>query len=298
MEIFDRLFGCPISQGTLANFLRRAGAKARVVMAPVREQLCKAQTAHADETGCRVGGKLHCLHVFSTAKLTSYHIDPKRGAEGMDRMGMLGDYTGRLVHDFLSGYYRFECEHFLCAAHLLRELTYLKEQMDQPWAGKMIELLLEARDLAERECTRDEGTRRVIGERTHLRINLCYARIVQEGLAMNPEPLAPPGKRGRIKRGKALNLLIRLEEHYEEIMGFFEYPGVPFDDNQAERDLRMMKVLEKVSGTTFRNVDHAMAFCELRAILSTAAKQGLKLLDTLADLLNSPAEVGDRLARG
>lgn len=297
-EFFADLFGCPISQGTLANFLRRAGAGARMAMGPVREQLRQAKTAHADETGCRVGGKLHWLHVFSTAKLTSYHIDPRRGAEGMDRFGMLGDFKGRLVHDFLSGYYRFGCEHFLCAAHLLRELTYLKEQMDQPWAGKMIELLLEAKDLAERECGRAEGSRRVIGERTNLRINLRYAEVVLEGLALNPEPPdPPPGRRGRIKRGKALNLLIRLEERYEEIMGFFEYPGVPFDNNQAERDLRMMKVREKISGT-FRSEEHASAFCDLRAILSTATKQGLGLLRTLAELLRSPADLGEKLARG
>lgn len=296
-EFFGDLFGCPISQGTLANFIRRAGARARVAMVQVREQLRQAQTAHADETGCRVGGKLHWLHVFSTAKLTSYHIDPKRGAEGMDRLGMLGSFTGRLIHDFLSGYYRFGCEHFLCAAHLLRELIYLKEQMDQPWAGKMIELLLEAKDLAERECARAGGSRRVIGERTHRRIALRYARIVLEGLALHPEPPAAPGRPGRIKRSKALNLLIRLEERYEEIMGFFEYPGVPFDNNQAERDLRMMKVREKISGT-FRSQEHATAFCDLRAILSTAGKQGLELFDTLTELLRSPADIGEKLARG
>jgi len=297
-ELFTELFACPISQGTLANFVKRAGAKAAVAMEPVREKLVAADIAHADETGCRVRGKLHWLHVLSTAKLTSYHIDTKRGSEGMNRIGLLGRFAGRLVHDFLSGYYLFEYRHQLCAAHLLRELIYLKEQMDQPWAGKMIELLLDAKDLAEREQSRDEGARHIIGERTRQRIRVRYAGIVLEGLALNPEPPAPPsGTRGRVKRSKALNLLIRLEERYEEIMGFFEYPGVPFDNNQAERDLRMMKVREKISGT-FRSEGHAEAFCDLRAILSSATKQRANLLEPLTELLRSPEDLGEKLAQG
>ena len=143
-----------------------------------------------------------------------------------------------------------------------------------------------------------EGSRRVIGERTRQRINVRDAEIVLEGLALNPEPPAPPpGTRGRIKRSKALNLLIRLEERYEEIMGFFEHPGVPFDNNQAERDLRMMKVREKISGT-FRSEEHATVFCDLRAVLSSAAKQGRDLLGTLTKLLAAPQELGEDLAKG
>jgi transposase len=223
-EVFTDLFGCPLSSGTLANFVKRGGAKAGESMKPVRNALRLAKLAHADETGCRLHGKRHWLHVFSTAKLTSYHIDSKRGSEGMDRLGLLGGFAGSLVHDFLSSYYRFGCEHFLCAAHLLRELVYLHEEMDQPWAADMIALLREAKKLRDRDRNRPQGARRVIGEKTRLRIALRYCEIVLEGLALNPEPPPPPkGKRGRIKRGKALNLLIRLEERYEQIMGFFEH---------------------------------------------------------------------------
>jgi transposase len=295
-EVFTDLFGCPLSSGTLANFVKRGGAKAGESMKPVRNALRLAKLAHADETGCRLHGKRHWLHVFSTAKLTSYHIDSKRGSEGMDRLGLLGGFAGSLVHDFLSSYYRFGCEHFLCAAHLLRELVYLHEEMDQPWAADMIALLREAKKLRDRDRNRPQGARRVIGEKTRLRIALRYCEIVLEGLALNPEPPPPPkGKRGRIKRGKALNLLIRLEERYEQIMGFFEYEHVPFDNNQAERDLRMMKTREKISGT-FRSDQHAQAFCDLRSVISSARKQSRNLLDTLAELLTSPADLGDDLA--
>jgi len=154
------------STGTLANFVKRGGAKAGKAMGPVREALVRAEVAHADETGCRVQGKRHWLHVFSTRKLTSCHIDAKRGVEGMDRIGLLGRYVGSLVHDYLSSYFRFGCRHFLCAAHLLRELIYIDEVMGQPWARDMIRLLLEAKKLAERHARNVDGDRRTF---RHLR---------------------------------------------------------------------------------------------------------------------------------
>lgn len=117
-EIFADLFAAPLSVGTLANIVKRGGAKAAEAMGPVREALVGAEVAHADETGCRVKGKRHWLHVFSTAKLTSLHIDAKRGHEGMNRPGLLERFRGKLVHDFLNSYYRLLCRHFLCGAHL------------------------------------------------------------------------------------------------------------------------------------------------------------------------------------
>lgn len=296
-EIFADLFGAPLSVGTLANVVKRDGARATETMKPVREALVKAEVAHADETGCRVKGKRHWLHVFSTAKLTSFHIDAKRGYEGMNRPGLLEGFRGKLIHDFLGSYYRLLCRHFLCCAHLLRELTYLHEEMDQPWAKDMIELLLEAKKLRDREDALEPHDRRVIGEQTRRRIRAQYCEIVLAGLAMNPEPSPTPKRRGRVKRGKALNLLIRLEDRYEEIMGFFEYEGVPFDNNQAERDLRMMKTREKISGT-FRTKEHATLFADIRSVISTARKQSRNLLVTLGGMLHAPEELGDSLVDG
>ncbi len=296
-ETFAELFGCPISQGTLANFIKRGGGKAAEAMEPVREALLEAPVAHGDETGCTLHGRRHWLHVFSTASLTCYHIDAKRGGEAMERMGLLARFRGNLIHDFLGAYYRFQnCRHFLCNAHLLRELTYLHEQMDQPWAADMIELLREAKKLRDRQRALPGGSRRVIGEKTLLRIQMRYCRIVLEGLALNPEPPPPPkAKRGRVKRSKALNLLIRLDERYEEIMGFFEYENVPFDNNQAERDLRMMKTREKISGT-FRSETHARAFCDIRSLISSVRKQSREMIGSLTTLVRSPKTLGNQLA--
>ena len=295
-EIFAELLGCPLSPGTLANFVKRGGKHAAAAMVPVRDALVNAPVAHADETGCTLHGKRHWLHVFSTSSLSCYHIDAKRGGEAMERMGLLPWFHGALVHDFLNAYYLFlTCAHFLCNSHLLRELTYIHEEMDQAWAADMIELLLDAKELSDRQKALPEGSRRVIGEQRRKNIQMRYCDIVLEGFGINPEPPPPPKpKPGRVKRSKPLNLLIRLDQRYEEIMGFFEYDHIPFDNNQAERDLRMMKVREKISGT-FRSDLHASAFCDIRSIISCARKQSLKIVRTLADLITSPLSLGKNL---
>lgn len=137
-----------------------------------------------------------------------------RRSTGQDarRPGLLERFTGSLIHDFLGSSYRLLCRHFLCGAHLLRELTYLHEEMEQSWAGDMIELLIEAKRLREQEDARSANQRAILGEKTRERIRNRYCEIVLEGFALNPEPPPPAeGKRGRVKRGKPLNSLIRLE---------------------------------------------------------------------------------------
>ena len=234
--------------------------------------------------------------VLSTPLLTSYHIDEKRGLEGMDRPGLLSRFGGKLVHDFWGAYRRLKgCRHFACGAHLIRELTYLHEELDQGWAGDLVDLMLEAKDLRDREDRRAEGARHVIGKATRARIRARYREIIAAGKRANPEPPPQPGKRGRPKRGKALNLLLRLEPRYGEIMGYFEEEGVPFDNNLAERDLRMMKVREKISGT-FRSEGHPGLFADIRSIISTARKQARSVLDTLRRMQEDPVRLGESLA--
>lgn len=294
-EIFSEIFNCPLSQGTLANFVKKGGKKAALAMEPIRNELINAPVAHADETGCTLNGKRHWLHVFSSANLSCFHIDPKRGSEAMDRMGLLPRYKGNLIHDFLGAYFKFEkCSHFLCNAHLQRELIYIHEEMGQAWAKDMIDLLLEAKKLSEKRNQSGRG----VPKKEQDRIWHSHSEIILEGLEINPEPPPSPiGKRGRVKRSKPLNLLIRLESRVKEIMGFFAYPDVPYDNNQAERDLRMMKVREKISGT-FRAESHAQAFCDIRGIISSARKQSRSILNTLASLIESPKSLGKKLADG
>lgn len=299
-EIFTEIFGCSLSQGTLANFIKKGGEKATVAMESIREALVKSPVAHADETSCTVEGNRHWLHVFCTDRLTCYHLDPKRGREAMERMGILPRFSNLLIHDALSSYFTYQnFLHGPCNAHHQRELIYLHEEQGQKWAGELIDLLLEAKDLAERECSREEGSRRIIGKKTLNRIIGAYHRILEEGYRVNPEPPPKPrGQKGRVKRGKALNLLDRLKKGWEEVLGYFFYPELyPYDNNQAERDVRMMKVREKISGT-FRSEDHGGHFSALRGIISSARKQSLPILETIKRLLTDPHSLGQSLAQG
>lgn len=298
-ETFDELFGCPLSEGTLGNIVISGGRAAAVAMEPVREALRHSAIAHADETSCNVMGKRHWLHVFSNSVLTCFHLDAKRGAEAMARGGMIPGYCGKLIHDCLAAYSLFQaCLHYYCNGHLQRELTYVYEEMKQGWAKDMIELLLEAKKLADREKSRPPDSRHIIGEGTVNRIMARYVKIVLAGLDINPEPPPlPPGKRGRVKRSKPLNLLRRLDTRPREIMGFFAEPdaGIPYDNNQAERDLRMDKVREKISGM-FRSEEHGQAFCEVRGVISCVRKQGRNMLESLKELIVSPLKLGESLA--
>lgn len=298
-ETFSELFHCPLSEGTLANIIKRSALKAKTAMKPVREALIKSPVAHADETGCTLHGKRHWLHVMSTDRLTCYHLDAKRGREAMERMGLLPHFRGALIHDCLSAYFTFsECHHFLCNAHSQRELTYLHEELGQSWAGEMIELLLEAKDLAEREINRAEGSRHVIGKGRLESILSRYDHLLWKGYRANPEPPKPKGRKGRVARGKPLNLLDRLDQRREGFMGYFLYPGlVPYDNNQAERDVRPIKVREKISGT-FRSEEHGQSFCDIRSIISSARKQSCEILQVLAHMISSPQSLGVSLAQG
>jgi transposase-like protein len=298
-ETFSELFNCPLSQGTLANFVKGGGKKATQAMEQIREALIQSEIAHADETGCTLNGKRHWLHVFCTAKLSCFHIDSKRGYEAMEAMGLLARFRGSLVHDCLGAYFKFlHMLHYLCLAHIQRELIFLHENLDQAWAQDMIKLLLEAKTLSEKAEVDEQSGRTKIPKKTKRRIKKRYDKIIEEGKKINPEP--PPlaaGKRGRVKRSKPLNLLIRLDKRKSEALGFFDYGHVPFDNNQAERDLRMMKVREKISGT-FRAEEHAKAFCDIRGIISSARKQSCSMLETLVDMAESPTSLGKKLAEG
>lgn len=290
-ELFEVLFNHPLSQGTLANFIKRGGAQAQIAAGDIHSHIKAGNLIHGDETGCRVHGRRHWLHVASTAQFTYFMIHPKRGFEALEAMGIFNGYKGRAVHDYYQSYYRYdECSHHQCNAHIIRELTYIHEDMKQDWAGDMKDLILEAKSLRDRETLRKPGDRKVIGEQTRFRIQQRYCEIILQGYAINPEPEPVPGKRGKPKRGKALNLLHRFENEYDEIMGFFEYEGVPFDNNLAERDLRMMKIREKISGT-FRSDEHTAAFANIRSVVSTLKKQGRTVLSGIADMLHCPGEM-------
>jgi transposase len=277
-ELLGDLFGerAP-GAGTLHSALRRCFEGLKETEEAIEEGLREARVGHFDETGLRVGGEGMWVHVASTAELTHYAVHPKRGFEATKGIGILPAFGGVAVHDGLSAYRHYErCEHALCNAHHLRELTFVEEEHEQEWAGRMKALLSEIEE-AVREEAASGGTHLAQGKAE--KFEGRYRLLLEAGLKANPPP-ERTGKRGRPKQTKGKNLVDRLEKHRSEVLRFMHDFRVPFDNNQAERDLRMVKVRQKISGC-FRTMEGAAMFCRIRGYISTARKQGKNLLAAL-----------------
>jgi transposase len=212
-------------------------------------------------------------------------VHSKRGQEAMNEMNILPEFKGKAVHDGLQSYKDFDCEHFLCNAHHLRELKYIWERHKQHWAIQMILLLgTVKRQVDEAQENNQEGLPVDVLNEFAGR----YEAILEEGFAANfieTSSLMTKKKRGRIKQTPPVNLLNRLQKFRASVLGFMYDFEVPFDNNQAERDIRMMKVKQKISGS-FRSFHGAQIFCRIRGYISTIKKQGLNVLDSLVNLFN------------
>ena len=247
-------------------------------MAHIQQQLTKSAVIHCDETGTRVQGQLKWLHVVSTPHLTFYGLHAKRSQVAMRTLDILPHFQGWAVHDAFVSYWQFkQCHHDLCNAHHLRELRFLSEHYQQDWAEKLAHLLLTMKHLLACDEPLTEQDRQLYEQ--------DYDRLLAQGQAANP-PLPLSGKRGRPKHSPAQNLLERFRTYKEAILAFWRDKAIPFDNNQAERDLRMMKLQQKISGC-FRTSAGADTFCLIRSYLSTARKQGVTVLDALSAALDA-----------
>lgn len=273
-ELVADLFAHTLSQGTLVNTTATCFTKLAPVERDIKAGIGNAAVIHVDETGLAQHGKRHWLHVASTPRLTFYAAHAKRGKQALNTIDILPRYQGTAVHDAWSSYSSYGCRHSLCNAHLLRELAYLEEREGQSWAASLASLLREAKTACEAAA---EGR---LSQETRADIEARYQRLLAEGFELNP-PAAKPlvKKRGRPKQTKARNLLHRLQQRQHEVLLFMHDPQVPFDNNLAERDLRMMKVQQKISGC-FRG-QGASHFCRIRGYISTLRKQGLNVLEGL-----------------
>jgi transposase len=279
-ETIQDLIGPAMTVGTLKALIERCALHLQPVEDQIKEHLIQAKVIHLDETGLYLMGKRFWMHVAATALLTYYAVHAKRGSKALDAIGLLTKFEGISVHDGWATYWKYVCDHALCNVHHLRELTYLFEEQHQSWAGEMKALLL-AMHAAVKDA-QQQGMEHLDG--TELaNWKAQYQTVLQEGWLANP-PDPPPAdgmiKRGRRKQSAARNLLARLTNHQEAVLRFLENFAVPFDNSQAERDIRMVKVQQKVSGG-FRSLLGAEAFCRIRGYLSTMRKQGHSVLTAL-----------------
>jgi transposase len=282
-EIFADLVQHRVSEATVLKASAQLEKGIEPSTEAVKGMLRDAEVLHVDESGLRVTGKLHWLHVASTEHLTSYEVHAKRGQEAMDDAGILGAFNGTAVHDHWKPYFKYdECRHALCNAHHLRELGFIDKQYQQPWAQDMADLLLEIK--AAVEATPEPAMSLSPPELEVSRKQ--YDEIVQSGFDANPALLPPTEgevkKRGRPKRPPPVNLLIRLRDFKGEVLAFMSDFRVPFDNNQGERDVRMVKVKQKVSGG-FRTLAGAKRFGRIRGYISTARKNGKNAFEAIRD---------------
>ena len=281
-ELLGDFFGCPISEGTLDNIIARSHELAAGPVDQIKASIEGAPVVHFDETGSRVEGKLWWTHSASTDLATYYDVHRKRGGEAFDSIGILSGFTGRAIHDFWKSYFGYDCLHGLCNAHHLRELIFVHEQHQQDWADHMGDCLLDIKDAV------DQAKESVnqLDEKQIRAFETRYQQILDEGYANNPLPPRRSNakkKRGRRKKTKARNLLERLDQHRSEALAFMHDFRVPFDNNLAERDLRMIKLQQKISGS-FRTEGGAKTFCRIRSYISTARKNAVGAMDALTRL--------------
>lgn len=276
--LLQDLFNVSISQGTIDTMLHRCHGHLEPHEEAVKTQLTQSPVAHFDETGMRMDKDLHWMHVCSTEHLTHYHFDKRRGTLAMDAMGILPEFKGHAVHDHWKPYYQYDCSHVLCNAHHLRELIHAHEQYGQCWAQKLIDCLLDAK--SEVEAAIGRGKRSLPDDRLGY-YQRRYSRVLREGRDALPTLEVPEvRRRGRKKQHPAKNLHDRLVRHKVEVMAYLYDFSMPFDNNLAERDLRMDKVKQKISGC-FRSLKGAQVFARVRGYVSTSRKHSLNVFEAI-----------------
>jgi transposase len=290
-QMTEDLFGHGISETTVLNHLESFYHQSEEIEKEIYEDLLGSDCIHADESGVRVAGKLHWVHSASTATSTLYSVQEKRGSEGIHKMDLLPKYQGIVSHDCYSSYFNPEYgfDHALCGAHLIRECQSIVDHDKQAWAKEMKTLLQGI--CKEGKQAREEG--RLVSLEKIRELEQKYDDIIQDGRE-ETAPLVKEweqvyvNKKGAQKRGKkaqpkSVNLLDRFTKYKEAILISLHHPKVPFDNNQAERDIRMIKVKQKVSGT-LRTLNGANVFTRIRGVISTAQKRGMNILSTLSDI--------------
>jgi transposase len=277
-EIFADLLHMAVSVGAIKAMVREAGGGLGLFLDVVHDLLKDAPAVHFDETGGRVEGSLHWIHVASSSLYTLLCCHTRRGAAAMDDIGVIAKMAGVAIHDGWKPYRSYEVTHALCNAHHIRELTGVVERFSQEWADEMIDLLLDAKEAVEKAMSKG---RKRLDQKTLHSIRVRYGKLVSKGWAQNEKPTSIPT--GKWYRNTAVNLLDRLDVYRDDVLRFTTNFDVPFDNNQGERDIRMVKLQQKISGS-WRTKAGAGDFCAIRSYVSTMKKHGYDVLAGLRQL--------------
>jgi len=283
-EILSGIFNIPLSTGTIVNMVNRCADGLSGVVELIRRNVAACAVGNFDETGTNVGGKKHWVHSSSNSEFTHLTIHANRGQAGMDASGVLPEFLGIAVHDCWSPYWKYSAiTHALCCAHLLRELVAAQERHpNQKWATEFTKLLIDMKETKENAI--DRGEEKLCEEKLH---EFCreYDRIIKLGYSENPIPTENIEKtRGRKKKGKTLALIERLDKHKASVCLFIHNFDVPFDNNLAERDIRMVKTKTKVSGC-FRSLLGAENYLKIMSYVGSAKKHGFSAYEAIRNAI-------------
>ena len=269
-EFLKSVLKVPMSVGTIANFVCRCYDNIQEEIRRIHEKVCKLDVCHFDETSFRLHKTLYWLHSASDGKYTYFSVQERRGGPGVRQAGVMPYFTGTAIHDGWASYFKYEqSRHALCCVHFLRELNGIEENYGDKWAPKFRDLLRNMK--RERDKLLLQGVS-AFPEDVLQRFKQKYDDLLDEGYREHPE-CPPQTKNGQPKRSKPVRLLNRLRKFKAHICLFAEDFSVPFDNNQAERDIRFTKVKQKVSGC-FRTKAGAVAFFDIMSYIATARKQG------------------------
>lgn len=289
-EISSHIFGIPVSTGSLVNMVEQCHQQLEEAEKYIKEKLIASDILHADETGMRLNGKTNWLHTAGNEQYTYYASHKKRGSDATQEINILPQFTGTVVHDFWKPYFKYDrCNHALCNAHILRELNGIIENTGQKWAEDMKQLLIEIK-------TETDKAGGALDEATATKYETLYDAVLACADLENPidkENKTNSNRRGRKKKNKAQNLIERLKLHKRQILLFMQDPKVPFDNNLAERDIRMAKLHLKISGG-FRSQKGQNAFCRIRSYISSANKQNVSMFSAIyAAMKGTPLFTGN-----
>ncbi|MEM9778008.1 MAG: IS66 family transposase [Chloroflexota bacterium] len=280
-ELVEAIYGISPSTGTLHQMLQDGYINLEEAEKAIRQAIIQSKVAHFDETGHRVGSKTRWLHVAATRMLTFYYSHTARGAKAHRAGGVLPVFKGIAVHDFYSSYLKIECQHALCNAHIIRELrAVLERDSSQLWGKSLIRLLVTAKKMV---ALASQNGKSALSPVALKAIHTKYKTLLDQASRLNPKAKSS-GKKGRVKQTKTRNLIDRMAKHQADILRYVADFKVPFDNNLAERDLRMVKVQQKISNC-FRSELGADMFCRIRGYISTLLKQEYDVLPILTQVM-------------